>query len=99
MLYVIGYLSENSKDLVKLHGESTLAAEKNTLESAIGQARTAETIEAAIQFAISDQVRNCDQLYIMSELAASSSLGLNKVWSFVKENLTFFKGNAAVTSG
>ena len=98
ILYVVGYVGKNYPDLLKLHSESTLAAEKNILESAIGHARTPESIEASIKFAISDQVRNCDQLYVLSEIAATSPTGLGRVWSFVKENLSFFKGKHPYTT-
>ena len=42
------------------------------MELAIGHAKNADGIEAAMNFAFSDAVRNCDQLYILSEIACTS---------------------------
>ena len=52
-----------------------------------------KSLKIAIDFALSDSVRNCDQLYILSELACHSDQGLAKVWQLVKDRLEFFKVN------
>ena len=79
--------------LKKLHAESNMAAEKNILERAIGHAKDESSIEQALTFALSDQVRNCDQLYILSEVAVNSDEGLLGVWSLIKDRLEFLKEN------
>ena len=91
--YVVGYYGENFEDLKSLHSKSQMASEKNSLEYAIGHAKEAKLIEKSIEFALSDSVRNCDQLYILSELAATSPEGLESIWNLISSRIDFLKEN------
>lgn len=93
IFYIMGRLGDQFESLKKLHAASNMPAEKNILERAIGHARSEESINQALEFALSDAVRNCDQLYVLSELVVHSDLGLAKVWLLIKERLEFLKEN------
>ena len=91
--YVVGYYGENFDDLKTLHANSQMASEKNSLEYAIGHAKEPKLISQSIEFALSDNVRNCDQLYILSELAATSPEGLEAIWEMISNRIEFLKEN------
>lgn len=72
--------------LIKLHDSVDLHEERVRIERCIGSVSDSALMTKALDFAMSDKVRNNDRVFVIGSVASHSSKGRDFTWKFVKEN-------------
>jgi len=75
---------------LRLFREADIHEEKNRLSSALGAFRDSSLLEKALSFAISDEVRSQDSVFVITAVAYNK-LGREIAWKFFKDNAQLLK--------
>lgn len=75
---------------LRLFREADIHEEKNRLSSALGAFRDISLLEKALTFAISDEVRSQDSVFVITAVAYNK-LGREIAWKFFKDNAQLLK--------
>lgn len=73
------------EDMLRLYRSSDLQEEKDRISRALGSMNDVELLQRVIQFAMSDEVRAQDAVFVIVS-AAVNPIGRDMAWSYFKEN-------------
>ncbi|CAH1158836.1 unnamed protein product [Phyllotreta striolata] len=76
--------------LLKLYRSSDLHEEKDRISRALGAAKDQELLKKVLDFAMSDEVRSQDTVFVIASVGLSSS-GREVAWQYFKDNWAVIK--------
>jgi len=79
------------EQIYQLYRETDLHEEKNRLARSLSSSKDLGRIQRLIDFAMSDEVRNQDAIFLLGSLSNSHKIGRDVVWNYFKENHNRFK--------
>lgn len=71
---------------LKLYREADLHEEKDRICRNLGAIKDEKILRKVLDFAVSEEVRSQDSVFVIISVAALSSIGRNLAWEFFKEN-------------
>lgn len=77
------------EDLLRIYREASLHEEKDRVASALGTIKNEEILKEVLAFAMSNEVRSQDTVFVISSVA-SSKLGRDLAWNYFKDNWDLF---------
>ncbi|XP_065349248.1 puromycin-sensitive aminopeptidase isoform X1 [Cloeon dipterum] len=77
------------EEIVKMHRSADLHEEKHRISFAMGYMKDPELLQKALDFAMSDDVRKQDTIYVISFIAFSKE-GLNLTWAYLTKHWQMF---------
>lgn len=69
-----------------MYREADLHEEKNRICRNLGAIKDEKILKKVLNFAISEEVRSQDSVFVITSVAALSSVGRELAWDFFKEN-------------
>ncbi|KAK6630961.1 hypothetical protein RUM44_003133 [Polyplax serrata] len=73
-------------DFLTLYREADLHEEKNRICRNLGAIKDEAILKKVLTFAISEEVRSQDSVFVITSVAALSSVGRDLAWNFFKDN-------------
>ncbi|XP_032800594.1 puromycin-sensitive aminopeptidase isoform X1 [Petromyzon marinus] len=72
--------------MLKMHKQTDMQEERVRIERVLGAVATAELLQKVLAFAMSDEVRSQDTVFVLGGVSGGSKLGRSMAWKFVQDN-------------
>ncbi|CAG7834519.1 unnamed protein product [Allacma fusca] len=78
------------KSLLEMYKKADIQEEKERIACAMGSVKDSNILKQILEFAISDQVRNQDSVYVMIP-TSKTKLGRDLLWTFMKDRVQLIR--------